>query len=177
MKPDITNWEKLGEEIVFDEYRRLLKRTYKTPDGKIKDFTVKVEGAPVCILAITTDNQVLLAKQYRQGPEKVLLELPGGGKDDGETPLEAAKRELLEETGYTGDFEFIGTSLRCAYSTGTRNHFVATNCIKVQEPENDEHEFIEIVTMTIQEFKKHILTGELSDEKTAYRGLIHLGII
>src|SRR5689334_15288255 len=134
----ITDWKRLKEEFFRFGYRRLVKRTYELPDGRTADFDIVDGGRVVCILALTVTNQVVLAKQYRPGPEKVLLELPGGGANEDEEPLEAARREFLEETGYNGDFQFIGTSLVGGYSTMVRYNFVATNCRKVQEPQLDE---------------------------------------
>src|SRR3990167_3484347 len=113
-------WKKLKEVSYRAGYRKMLKRTFELPDGRVVDFDVKDEGRPVCVLALTTENKVVLAKQFRPGPEKVLLELPGGGIEDGEEPEDAIRRELLEETGYAGDIKFIGTSLCCAYSTRVR---------------------------------------------------------
>lgn len=57
----------------------------------------------IMIFAVTKDQQVVLIRQYRHGVQDVILELPGGSVDAGETPLEAAKRELIEETGYASD--------------------------------------------------------------------------
>src|SRR5438477_12047388 len=113
----ITDWKRLKEEFFRFGYRRLVKRTYKLPDGRTTDFDVVDGGRVVCILALTGTNQVVLAKQYRPGPEIVLLELPGGGADEDEEPLEAARREVLEETGYDGASQFVGTSTVGGYAT------------------------------------------------------------
>lgn len=63
----------------------------------------------VCVLAVTKEGDFILVQQYRPAVEDVTMELPAGHVENGETPLEAAKRELYEETGYlTEDIKFLG---------------------------------------------------------------------
>lgn len=57
----------------------------------------------IIVFALTRDRQVVLIRQYRHGVQDVILEFPGGSVDQGETPLEAARRELMEETGYASE--------------------------------------------------------------------------
>lgn len=152
-------------------------KIFELPDGKIVDFDIKDEGQSVCVLALTEDNNVILARQFRPGPEKVLLELPGGGKEPDESAIEAIQRELLEETGYTGEFTFVGTNFVCAYSTGKKYNFVATHCQKVQASKGDDTEFIVSVEMPLEEFKIHLRSGELTDVATGFLGLAHLGLL
>jgi len=96
MKP----WEKLAEHRVFDGWRKIKEVEYALPDGKRDMFQIKEEGDCVVALVLTRDRQVVLARQYRVGPEMVLLEMPGGGISVGEHPKDAIAREILEETGY-----------------------------------------------------------------------------
>lgn len=173
----ITPWKKLKEEPFSAGWRKLVKKTFQMPDGKISDFDVKAENQAVCVLALTTDKQVILAKQFRPGPEQILLEMPGGVIDKNETAETAIKRELLEETGYTGNFEFVGKSLDCAYSTLVRYNFVATDCHKIQDQKLETNEFIEIVTMSLADFRKHLQSGELTDVESGYLGLDYLKLL
>ncbi|MDD5749587.1 MAG: NUDIX hydrolase [Patescibacteria group bacterium] len=171
------DWKKIKEDSFQAGFRKLIKKTFQLPNGKIEDFDIKKEGPAVCILALSKDNNVVLARQFRPGPEKTLLELPGGLVDKNETPLEAAKREFLEETGYIGDFQFVGESLDCAYSTMIRYNFVAINCHKIQKQKLEENEFIEIVEMSLAEFRKHLKGGQLTDIESAYLGLDYLKLL
>lgn len=170
-------WKKVEEVSLRAGYRRLLSRKFQLPDGRIEEFTIKDEGRVACILALTPDQRVILAKQYRPGPEKILLELPGGGIEVGESSEDAACRELLEETGYRGEMRFICEPLDDAYSTIRRFVFVATNCVKVQEPQLDENEFIEVVTLSLAEFRDHLRGGQLTDIEVGYLGLDALGFL
>ncbi len=117
-------WKKIKEEPFNAGFRKFLKKTFQLPDGKIQDFDIKHESPAVCVLALSENNNVILVKQFRPGMEKILYEMPGGAVDGDEKPIDAIKRELLEETGHTGDIEFVGTSYDCAYSTMLRYIFI-----------------------------------------------------
>lgn len=108
----------------------------------------------------------------------MLFELPGGGSNDQDkSPLHEIERELLEETGYSGTLVQTGSSWDCGYSTRYRHHFVATDCKKVQEPENNPHEPIDVVLVSLETFVGQLHSGELTDSETAYRGLEYLGLL
>lgn len=173
----IQPWQKLRETEVFASFRRILRKTFVLPNGTEADFEIKQEPRAACVLALTTRDTVLLVQQFRPGPEAILLDLPGGAVYPGEDPAQAAARELLEETGYRGEVELAGSSWHCAYSTMRKYHFVACNCVKVQEQHLDDHEFIEVVEMSIADFKQHVRSGNLTDVAGAYMGLEKLNLL
>lgn len=175
---EIKKWPVVKKEEVFRKYGRAIERVdFDFPDGTVSDFYIKKEENTVCIFALTKDNKVILAKQFRPGPEEIVLELPGGGIDKGEAPLQAAERELLEETGYRGEMQFVVQALDCGYSTRRRNCFVATNCEKVAEIQNTSTEQTEVILMSLPEFREHLRSGQLTDIETAYLGLDFLGLL
>lgn len=170
-------WQKIDEKLIKDGWRKVISKTFILPNGKREEFEVKKEAVSVCVLPITKDKQVILAKQFRVGPEKILLELPGGGPEKGETPEEAMARELLEETGYEGQLQLLNEILDDAYSTRTRFAFVATECQKVVDIKNGDNEFTEVVLMSLQEFREHLRSGQLTDIETGYLGLDFLNLL
>jgi ADP-ribose pyrophosphatase len=170
-------WQKLNEQSLQTGRRKILRRTFRLPDGKVDDFDIKYESQVVCILAITPEQNVVLVRQFRPGPEQILLELPGGAIEVGETPQQAINRELLEETGYAGQVQYIGSSLDCAYSTLVRHNFIALNCNKVQEPQTGAGEFTEPVVLSQIDFRQCLRAGQLTDIETGYLGLDYLGLL
>ncbi len=170
-------WEKLTETIAYNGYRKIKRTQFRLPDGRTDDFDIIFEGTVTCVLALTPAKEIILAQQYRPGPEKVLYELPGAYVNSNETPEQAATRELREETGYEGTLTFVGTSIQSAYSSMLRYNFVATNCHKVSEPSPDPNEFITPTLMSLEQFRTFLKTGELSDISTAYLGLDFLGLL
>jgi ADP-ribose pyrophosphatase len=175
----IKTWVELSRESVFSKYgRKIDKVIFKLPTGKEVDFYLTgKDGRVAAVFALTPDNKVILVKEFRPGPQKILLELPGGAVDKSETPIEAIKREFLEESGYTGDFEFVTESIIDAYSSAIRYHFVAKNCRKIQEPTDSDVEFTNVVLMDLEQFRKHLRSGQLSDIATAYYGLEYLKLL
>src|SRR5262245_11560109 len=95
-------WEQLGSELVLDEeHYRVRRDTVRLPNGRVvDDFFVGVLEDYALVVAVTRSGDVVLQRQWKQGVRHFTLELPGGKLDDGETPHDAAVRELREETGY-----------------------------------------------------------------------------
>ncbi len=164
-------WKKLGERVLYSHYRTLLEKKFLLPNGKTEIYeTIKAKDI-VSILAITENNKVILARQFRPGTEEIYDELPGGFVEDGASPEQTAKKELLEETGYQGDLKFVGISAESAYS-GTINHcFVSTNCKKVSKQSLDDSEFVDVIELSLPDFRKHLREGNCTTKIAGYLGL------
>ena len=110
--PNITTPKTIESHTVYEGHFNLKEELIKLPSGLQKIYTV-LECSPdaVVILAETATGQLVLIKEYRQPTKKWLYGAPGGCIDPGETLIQAAQRELLEETGYTAkNFHLIGSA-------------------------------------------------------------------
>lgn len=148
-------------------FRTIVEKTFTQPDGRqFSATTVNAEGLEtVAVLALTPENKVIIARQFRAGPEIIMDELPGGFVDKGEDKTIAAARELLEETGYVpGELKFLGTAHYEAYTNTDRQCFVALNCTPSGSGQQlDEHEFIEVDLISIEQLLKNAKTGIMTD--------------
>jgi len=117
----------------------------------------------VNIIPLTADLQVIMVRQYRHGSREVTLEIPGGLLDTGDTPQEAAVRELLEETGYQAeDWKEIGVvSPNPAIFSNRCYTFLARNMKKVSDPLPDQTEDIEVILIPLSDIPELIRKGEI----------------
>ncbi|MDA2923029.1 NUDIX hydrolase, partial [Patescibacteria group bacterium AH-259-L07] len=131
----IEKWKKVEEKRVFDNFAKIDIATFKLPNGELKDFDIKTTDHDVIsVFGLTSDKKVILTKQFRPGPEKIFYEFCAGLIEKGEEPVAAAKREFLEETGCTGEFQDTGViEYVSAYNKAATYCFVALNCHKVTD--------------------------------------------
>jgi ADP-ribose pyrophosphatase len=172
----VTPWIRLSEEVLHEGYRKVARRVYHLPDGRAANFEVHLDPQVVAVLALTPQHRVILAKQYRPGPDRTLLEVPGGAVEPGELPEIAARRELFEETGYMGELHYVAENLY-GNSTMLQHNFIALNCCRVAQPRLDVDEFIEVVELPLEEFRTLLCSGQLTDVATGYLGLDFLGLL
>lgn len=174
----IKPWKQKKRELVFHKYSRKIEKViYELPNGRESDYYLVENGQAVAMLALTNNNEVILTKQYRPGPDKILMELPGGLIQVNESPEAAALRELEEETGYSGEAEFVTKVFDDAYSTMIRSCVVVKNCHLIGRQSLDENEFIEVITMPLDLFRKHIRLGKMTDIEVAYLCLDYLNLL
>lgn len=135
----------------------------ETSNGKIVEPLIFEYGTWVAVVALTKQQEVLLIRQYRHGLQKIFTELPGGGVEDGEEPLAAAKRELLEETGYTSDniVEVGRVSPNPANYTNMVYFYLALDVEQVADQSLDETEEIDVFRVPFEEAILRIRDGEI----------------
>ena len=152
-------------KILESNYLRSNVRVDKceTSNGKIIESLILEYGTWVTIVALTKQQEVLLIKQYRHGAQKILWELPGGAVDKGEEPIHAAKRELLEETGYSSDIiiEVGRVSPNPASHTNLMYAYLALDAQKVGNQTLDEIEEIEVYPIPLDEVILMVKNGGL----------------
>lgn len=159
----------ISSKLIYDgKVVHLYEDEVCLPDGKqARREYVKHIGA-VCVLALTDSGEVVLERQFRYPFHRELIEIPAGKLDSAdEDPMQAALRELREETGYVpdkithiGDFygspAILDENIRMFFAEGLRR----------DAQHLDEDEFLEVFTLPLDELVERILAGEVPDGKT-----------
>jgi ADP-ribose diphosphatase len=137
------------------------------PNGDIVPDYYYWEGGDFALVFATTDiGEILLTRQYKHGVKETVVELPAGLLNEGvETALEAAQRELREETGYTGGrWIALGQlNVSSAKATTRANVFLAEGVRKTAAPRLDPHEGIEVFPVKIAKLIELIRRGDIRD--------------
>lgn len=167
-------WQRVGDDVVIhDGWIGLSRRTYRLPDGRLAQWEMFGGGHSVGVLALTPDGRVVCVRQFRPGPDRVVLSMPGGIVDEGESVLEGAGRELTEETGYVSrDLEQVAT-LRTTSFLGQRHVVVARDCRPLGEQRLDEYEDCEPVLLSVAEVREQLKTGAMTATDLTYVALDH----
>jgi len=158
-------WERLGSEsLLTNRYFSLRSDRLRLPDGGIKDpyFVLERPDAAI-IVPITAGGEVVLVRQYRPPIEMMELGLPAGLVEVGESPDAAARRELAEETGYTGgEWEQLGTLASSPSLKDNWAHlFLARGVEETAAPNPDEHELVEVVRVPAEELRALVHSGKI----------------
>ena len=131
--------------------------------SKTENFYVVCPEDYVSIIAINSDNEILLVEQYRAAVEGNTWELPGGHVEQGEEPEAAAIRELLEETGYLANtVELLGDFCPDTARLGNKMWCYISRDIQRQEGA-DAEDGIEVHQLTLPSFKQAICEGKLQN--------------
>ncbi len=144
-------WDIINSEYLFRRpWLTVRHDQVRLPDGRINpEFYVLEYPDWVNVIAITEDGMFVLERQYRHGLGKTCYEIPAGVIEKGETPLEAAKRELQEETGYgEGEWETLMTvSGNCSTTSNLTHCFLAKGVKKISGQHLDATEDISVCLM------------------------------
>lgn len=170
-------WEEVScEHLVQNEWIDFRRSAYRVPNGEVfEPYYSYSRRDYVVIVASDTDGRFICVRQFRQGIKEVTTEFPAGGMErkdgreyrgdkgdaDAEDSLAAAKRELLEETGYESDeWDHLLTVPSNATIADNYAHiFTAKNCRKVSGQDLDETEFLNVKKHTASEIEEMIHGG------------------
>lgn len=136
-------------------------------NGKTTGRDVVRHPGGVCIVALSDNREVFLVRQFRYPHKRALLEIPAGKLEWGEEPLECGKRELREETGYTAErFRSLGRLLPTpAYDTEIIYMYLAEELHR-SEQDLDDNEFLDVLSVPLEEAVRMVLDNEIDDAKT-----------
>jgi 8-oxo-dGTP pyrophosphatase MutT (NUDIX family) len=177
-------WKVLESDYLFNQpWLTIRKEKCELPNGTVMPAYYILEYPEwVSVLALTKEGKAVFVKQYRHGLGVVSIEVPGGVVDAGETPDLAAKRELMEETGYQFDtFEYLGkVSPNPATSTNYMHMYLAQGGVKVAAQSLDETEDVDVALYTLEEVKSLIRDNKIVQSlhvTTLFYGLNKLGLV
>ena len=131
----------LSKELLVDSFKKVVKERIQFTVDDVQDWIYMDTPKSIVVIALTPDEELVLVKIYRHNLRDDYLELPAGGAEhDGETIEEAAKRELLEETGYSSE-EMIDLGAYYVLPSETNrwtSFFLALDAQKIQNPKEDD---------------------------------------
>ncbi|PKB79935.1 MAG: hypothetical protein BZY88_10815 [SAR202 cluster bacterium Io17-Chloro-G9] len=139
----------------------------RLPDGRITTREIAEHGASVCVVPVDAERNVLMVRQYRKPIEDQLLEVPAGGIEPGETPEQAAVRELQEEVGFNaGEIRLLSSFwISPGWCTEYMYAYLATDLVSASLPA-DYDENIEVVPVPFEDIDRLLQSGEIIDLKS-----------
>lgn len=154
------------ETLVENEIFSLKKERLQKKNGEVIEEYYTVDRPDVAIIVtITTDNKLVLLNQYRHPIKKSGIEVPAGHIDKNETPQQGAKRELLEETGYTSKniIKIYENHASIGLLNQKLHFFLATDAEKTHEQNLDKDEELTVILKSWEETEKLLEEGHIQD--------------
>ncbi len=160
--------KEVSREIVFEgKVFDIAKCQAKLQNGDIVGRDIMLHNGGVGVLALDSDNQIVLVQQYRYGASSFLWEIPAGKLEKGEDPFECAQRELEEETGFRSE-NYISLG-KLNPSPAIMSEIIYLYLARDLIPGKrhlDEDEFLETERVPFEKAYQMVLNGEITDAKT-----------
>lgn len=156
------------DETLFEGRRfSVVRRGQALPDGSLHTREVILHPGAVTILPLIAPDRVLLIRNYRYAVDETLLELPAGTLEPGEDPLETARRELEEETGYqAGSLAAVHSFWMSPGILRERMHLFVADGLTLGKVSLDAGEQIEPLIVSWAEALELVHSGQIQDAKT-----------
>ena len=176
--PSPGDWSVTGpDEVLHTGFFRVLRRPLRLPDGRETTWTLTDVPDTVAVLPLTTDGRAVLVEQFRVGPMRTVVSLPGGIVDPGEDVAGAAARELREETGWSCErVELVGATWPNS-ATRPRHAAVAHGCRPAGQQQPDPMEDLVVHVWPLDRLRAELRTGRMGTTEQAYLALDHLGLL
>lgn len=165
---DLRPWKSLSEEVLLTAppWLEVIRERVELPGGRVlNDFYRIVLPSFAMVVPVTPAGEVVLVRGYKHGLKRVNLSPPAGLLEPGEEPLAAARRELLEETGYaSGDWTALGGYVvdgnrQC----GTMHLFLARDVVRERPPREDELEELNVELLSRERVLGALRRGEIGN--------------
>ncbi|MBN1106746.1 MAG: NUDIX hydrolase [Deltaproteobacteria bacterium] len=152
------------ENASFRIFNLRIDKARSPRTDEVHDFYILESMDWVNVIPLTSDNQVVFIRQYRHGSREVTLEIPGGIVEGRDSPEDAARRELSEETGFreSGMVSLGFVHPNPAFLNNRCHTFVAKDVVKVGDQQQDDKEDIEVLLMPLEDIPRLIREGEIS---------------
>jgi 8-oxo-dGTP pyrophosphatase MutT (NUDIX family) len=158
-------WQVLGSKLLISErWLQLREDRVRLANGFEIDRFHVIHGPDwASVLCVTEASEVVLVRQYRHGITQTSLELPAGVIEANETPEEAARRELAEETGYESDdwVRIQTVSTEPARHTTQAHFYCARGARRTRQPSPEESEVLEVVKVPLAELARLVTDGAI----------------
>ena len=165
----VEKYERVDRQLIakgkiVDYYHDIVK----IPNGNVATWDFIWNKGAAAVVPVRNDGKIIMVRQYRNAIDRETIEIPAGGLNTPEEPtLDAAARELEEETGYkTEDLEFlISIKTTVAFCNENIDIYIARN-LKPSKQNLDEDEFINVEAYSVEELCEMIYEGKIEDSKT-----------
>ncbi|MCH3986933.1 MAG: NUDIX hydrolase [Lachnospiraceae bacterium] len=157
-----------GREVVYQgSILKFCKDTIQTPDGRTEYYDFIDHSRAAACVAVNNEGKILLVRQYREAIDRIATEIPAGGINKGETSMQAAARELEEETGYRARSitPLLSEITAIAYCNEVVDVFLAQDLEKTSQ-HLDPDESIAPLFLSPEEFIREVSEGNIQDSKT-----------